>query len=114
MPVARRQALVNPRLGIYASIVAGVLASLVLVLLIVEELGGGQAGVGLGTWLGLGILALFAAIALATLSSSAHDYFVAGRRVPAGFNGLVLGMSLFGGTGAVALTGALFLGGFDV
>ena len=42
-----------------------------------------------------------------------RDYFACGRRVPAFFNGLVLGVAALGGAGFLALTGSLFIIGFD-
>ena len=41
------------------------------------------------------------------------DYFACGRRVPAFFNGLVLGITALGGAGFLALTGSFFIIGFD-
>ena len=56
---------------------------------------------------------LFAAIGLLSAAREAGDYFACGRRVPAFFNGLVLGISALGGAGFLALTGAFFSVGFD-
>ena len=60
-----------------------------------------------------GPIALYAVIGFSSSAREARDYFACGRRVPAFFNGLVLGVTALGGAGFLALTGSLFIIGFD-
>ncbi len=102
---------VNPRLGSYFGIFLSAFAALALMSLILQGLG--VEGRALSLAMLLGPLLFYVAIGAATQTSDALDFFAAGRRVPAFFNGLVLAMSAFGATGLVGLTGLFFLVGFD-
>ena len=104
-------AVTSPMLGLYFGIFAAGMASIVLVLLILEQLGIGET-----TLKGLmlaGPLALFVAVGAAAFSRAPADFFHAGRRVPAFFTGLGLATVALGGTGMIAIPGALLLIGFD-
>src|SRR5262245_24161883 len=111
MAITARTRLVNPRLGTYFGIFTAAFAALVLMVLMLEQLGVGDALVRLIML--AGPVGFFVAIAVGSKAKEAHDYFACGRRVPAFFNGLVLGVSALGGAGFLALTGALFIVGFD-
>lgn len=102
---------VNPRLGAYFGIFLSGFIAIGLVTFILEGLGVDISVLSLAML--LGPLALYVAIGVATHTGDALDFFAAGRRVPAFFNGLVLAMAAFGATGLVALTGLFFLVGFD-
>ncbi len=102
---------VNPRLGSYFGVFLSGFASIALLSLILHGLGVDNRLLSLAML--LGPVALYAGIGAATHASDSLDFFAAGRRVPAFFNGLVLAMSAFGATGLVALTGLFFLVGFD-
>lgn len=111
MSTLPRTRLVNPRLGTYFGIFASAFLGLFLVLLILEQL---QApGEHLKLAVLLAPLALFLAIGAASITTKAGDYFAAGRRVPAVYNGLVFAISAIGGTGVIAVTGLFFINGFD-
>lgn len=56
---------------------------------------------------------IFVVIALACRTMNLGDYFVAGNRVPALFNGLALGGALISGTVFLGLAGALYRLGYD-
>jgi cation/acetate symporter len=58
-------------------------------------------------------LALYAGIGFCAPAWEPSDFFACGRRVPAFFNGLVLGIAALGGTGFLAITGAMLISGFD-
>jgi cation/acetate symporter len=111
MAFTARTRLVNPRLGTYFGIFAAAFVSLVLMALLFEQLGTSDLAVRLLMF--AGPIVLFAVIGLLSAAREAGDYFVCGRRVPAFFNGLVLGISALGGAGFLALTGAFFSVGFD-
>jgi cation/acetate symporter len=111
MAFTARTRLVNPRLGTYFGIFTAAFAALVLMALMFEQLG--ATDVLLRLIMFGGPIALFAAIGLSSGAHEARDYFACGRRVPAFFNGLVLGVTALGGAGFLALTGSLFISGFD-
>ena len=111
MAFTARTRLVNPRLGTYFGIFTAAFVALVVMALMLEQLGAADAMLRL-TMLG-GPIALYAAIGLCAGAHETRDYFACGRRVPAFFNGLVLGVASLGGAGFLALTGTLFIIGFD-
>ena len=111
MSVTSRTRFVNPRLGTYFGIFVSSLTGLVILLLIFEELG--TASGPLRWAMLLGPLALYVAIGLCAPTQEPLEFFAAGRRVPAGYTGLGIGVASMGATGIAALTGAFFLIGFD-
>ena len=102
---------INPRLGTHYAIFASAIAALVLVLAILEQLGVRRL------WLSHVMIVvplfLYAGVATLTRTLDLHEFFSAGRRVPAVFGGLSLAVTAIGGTGFFALTGCLYLLGFD-
>ena len=111
MAFTSRTRLVNPRLGTYFGIFAAAFAAVVLMAMMFEQLGATDALVRLIVF--AGPIALYASIGLLSATRETQDYFACGRRVPAFFNGLALGIAALGGAGFLALTGAFFLIGFD-
>lgn len=111
MSFTARARLVNPRLGTYFSIFAALFTSLFLLSLIFEELSVSDEVLRLSLF--VGPIVLYAAIGLAVRSNDPLEYFAAGRRVPAGYTGLLLSVIACGGTLIVCGTGAFFLAGFD-
>ena len=111
MSLMSRSRLVNPRLGTYFGIFVSTLAGLVLLLIIFEQLGAPDGSL---RWVMLvGPLLLYAAIAASVFTNDPVDFFVVGRRVPAGYTGLGIASSAMGATGIVAMTGVFFIIGFD-
>ena len=111
MSLMSRSRLVNPRLGTYFGIFVSALSGLVLLLIILEQLGTPDASL---RWVMLiGPLLLYAAIAASVFTKDPIDFFVVGRRVPAGYTGLGIASSAMGATGIVAMTGVFFIIGFD-
>lgn len=102
---------VNPRLGTYFSIFASGFATLVLVLLILEQLGASDTLI--RNVMLLGPLMLYTAVGVSASTREPFDFFTSGRRVPPVFNGLVVAVTTAGATGVVAGTGLFFLNGFD-
>jgi cation/acetate symporter len=111
MAFTSRTRLVNPRLGSYFGIFTAAFAALVLMAMMLEQLGVGDGTVRMAMF--AGPIALYGAIGLASRGREVGDYFACGRRVPAFFNGLVLGIAALGGAGFLALTGSLFIVGVD-
>lgn len=110
-PTQARPQASSPLLGLYYGILVAALASIVIVLLILEQLGVAEATVR-ALMLG-GPVALFAAVGAGAWTSAPAEFFHAGRRVPAFFVGIVLSTMALGGVGLMSLTGALLLVGFD-
>ena len=82
-----------------------------LLLLIFEQLGTSDSVL---RWaMLLGPLVLYAGIGLCVPTQEPLEFFAAGRRVPAGYTGLGIGVAAMGATGIVAMTGVFFLIGFD-
>lgn len=102
---------VNPRLGTHYAIFASAIIATVLVLAMLEQLGARRL------WLShimiITPLLFTLAIAVITRTLDLHEFFAAGRRVPAVFGGLSQAATAIGGTGFIALTGCLYLIGFD-
>jgi cation/acetate symporter len=111
MSLTSRTRFVNPRLGTYFGIFASALAGLVMLLLIFEQLG--TSDLILRWAMLLGPLVLYVAIGLCAPTQEPLEFFAAGRRVPAGYTGLGIGVAALGATGMVAITGVFFLIGFD-
>ena len=102
---------INPRLGIYFGIFASAFVAIVLTTLILEQL---SVSENVLRWVMVaGPVLLYALIGLSSYCASPADFFTAGRRVPPVFSGVVLAVLTVGGTGIVAVTGAIFLIGFD-
>lgn len=111
MSFPSRTRLVNPRLGSYFSIFAALFGAIFLMSLIFEQLSLNENLVRIGLF--AGPLILYMAIGIAVTSKEPLEYFAAGRRVPAGYTGLLLAIIACGGTLLVAGTGAFFFSGFD-
>jgi cation/acetate symporter len=103
--------LVNPRLGTYYGIVAAGVAALFFLLLILEQLGAPQSVLRLAML--AGPVGIYVAIGALSWTSEPLEYFAGGRRVPAVFSGLILAVTAFGATGVMAVTGVLYVLGFD-
>ncbi|MBU2531281.1 MAG: sodium:solute symporter, partial [Alphaproteobacteria bacterium] len=111
MSTPHRTRLVNPRLGTYFGIFASAFIGLFLVVLIFEQLDAPDSQLKAAVL--FGPLVLFITISVASLTNNTGEFFAAGRRVPAVYNGLTLSVGAIGGTGLIALTGLFFLHGFD-
>ncbi len=111
MAFGERARMINPRLGTYFSIFAALYTALFLLVLIFEQLKFSEQLLRL-LFLA-GPIVIYAVIGLGVATNDILGYFAAGRRVPAAYNGLLLGASSLGGTFIVAGTGAFFFAGFD-
>jgi cation/acetate symporter len=58
-------------------------------------------------------IALYATIGVITRTSNVSEYYVAGRRVPALFNGMATAADWISAASFISLTGSLYLRGFD-
>src|SRR5918999_376986 len=58
-------------------------------------------------------LAVYAIIGIATRTAEVSEYYVAGRRVPAFYNGMATGADWMSAASFVGMAGTLFLFGYD-
>jgi cation/acetate symporter len=102
---------VNPRLGTSFGIFTSAFASLVLLLVILEQLGLERE---LISELIIGLPVLFyAGIGLMVRTSNVEEFFISGQRVPPLYNGFALSANLVGGAGLLGAIGAFFFIGYD-
>ena len=111
MSFPARARMVNPRLGTFFSIFASLFAALFFLALISEQLAVSDQWLRMSLF--VGPLILYAVIGGSVATQDSLSYFAAGRRVPAGYTGLILAMCAIGSTFLVAGTGAFFFAGFD-
>ena len=69
------------------------------------------------TWIGfmflLATIALYAVIGIMSRTTDATEYYVAGRRVPAVYNGMAIGADWMSAASFIGLAGTLYLSGFN-
>ena len=101
----------NPRLGTHYAIFVSTFTALLLVLALVEQLGARKL------WLSHAMivapLLIYLTVAALTRTLELHEFFSVSRRIPPVFGGLALAVTAIGGVGLFALTGSLYLIGFD-
>ena len=101
----------NPNIGTSYATFASIIVGMIVILVIFEQLGINNL------WLGHVVLAMpiFAYLIIGFLMRTVlvEEFYVSGRRVPAFYNGLAYTATSFGGVGFFAVTGSLFLIGFD-
>ena len=67
----------------------------------------------IGYWFLFATIALYAGIGIMTRTTVAAEYYVAGRRVPAFFNGMATGADWMSAASFIGMAGTLYLAGFD-
>jgi len=89
---------------------AGGFVAFVIVLAILEQMGLPRS------WIGfiflLATVALYAGIGIMSRTSDAAEYYVAGRRVPAVYNGMATGADWMSAASFIAMAGTLYLTGY--
>lgn len=106
-----RTRIANPRLGSYFGIFAASFSTIFLLTLILEQLHIDDA---LLRWAAfVAPLLIYLALGASAATQDTLSFFAAGRRVPAAYSGVVLAVSMLGGTFIVAGCGAFFFAGFD-
>jgi cation/acetate symporter len=83
----------------------------IILLAIAEQMGLPRSAIGI-VFL-LATVALYAGIGIMSRTSDAAEYYVAGRRVPAVYNGMATGADWMSGASFVAMAGGIYLGGFN-
>ncbi|MCX7292139.1 sodium:solute symporter family protein [Janthinobacterium sp.] len=99
------------RLSRYYLLFTGGFAAFLLALAVLEQEGMPRA------WIGylfmLVTITLYATIGVISRTSNVTEYYVAGRRVPAMFNGMATAADWISAASFISLAGGLYLNGFD-
>ena len=82
-----------------------------VVLAVAEQLGMSRRWI--GYWFLFATIALYAGIGIMSRTMDAAEYYVAGRRVPAFFNGMATGADWMSAASFIGMAGTLYLAGFD-
>jgi len=108
--VGSNRAFFNQLKKYYAFYTLGFLAFLI-VLAVAEQMGLSRK------WIGycflFATIALYAGIGIMSRTVDAAEYYVAGRRVPALFNGMATGADWMSAASFIGMAGTLYLSGFD-
>ena len=95
----------------YYSFYTGGFIAFLLALALAEQLGMSRRWI--GYWFLIGTIGLYAGIGIMTRTMDAAEYYVAGRRVPAFFNGMATGADWMSAASFIGMAGTLYLAGFD-
>lgn len=95
----------------YYSFYTGGFIGFVLLLAVAEQLGMSRQWI--GYWFLFSTIGLYAGIGIMSRTSDVAEYYVAGRRVPAFFNGMATGADWMSAASFIGMAGTLFLSGFD-
>ena len=100
----------NQALKKYYSIYTGGFILFVIILAIGEQLGMSNRAIGLSFL--FATIGLYALIGVISRTADVAEYYVAGRRVPAFFNGMATGADWMSAASFIAMAGGLYVGGF--
>ena len=95
----------------YYALYTGGFIGFIVLLSIFEQMGMPNKVLGY-VFLGVTVL-LYAAIGILSRTSDVAEYYVAGRRVPAFFNGMAVGADWMSAASFIGLAGTLYLSGYD-
>ncbi len=109
--VPQSQSQFKAQLKKYYTFYTGGFIAFVVLLGIAEQMGMPRKYIGY-CFLGATIL-LYAGIGVMSRTLDVAEYYVAGRRVPALFNGMATGADWMSAASFIAMAGGLYLGGFD-
>jgi cation/acetate symporter len=109
--IIRSQAAFNKTLRRYYSVYTGGFIVFVVVLGIFEQLGASPRM--LGYIFLFATILLYAGIGFMSKTSAVSEYYVAGRRVPAFFNGMATGADWMSAASFIGLAGTLYFSGYD-
>ena len=101
----------NSQLKKYYSFYTGGFLIFLVALAIAEQMGMSRQWI--GYWFLFATIALYAGIGVMSRTSDVSEYYVAGRRVPAFFNGMATGADWMSAASFIGMAGTLFLAGFD-
>jgi cation/acetate symporter len=95
----------------YYAVYTGGFIAFVIALAIAEQMGMSRKWI--GYWFLFATIALYAIIGIMSRTVDAAEYYVAGRRVPAFFNGMATGADWMSAASFIGMAGTLYLSGFD-
>jgi cation/acetate symporter len=101
----------NSQLKKYYSFYTGGFIAFLLALALAEQMGMSRQWI--GYWFLFATIALYAGIGIMSRTSDVSEYYVAGRRVPAFFNGMATGADWMSAASFIGMAGTLFLSGYD-
>jgi cation/acetate symporter len=101
----------NSQLKKYYSFYTGGFIVFLLALAIAEQMGMSREWI--GYWFLFATIGLYAGIGIMSRTAEVAEYYVAGRRVPAFFNGMATGADWMSAASFIGMAGTLFLSGFD-
>jgi cation/acetate symporter len=105
------QAQFNQALKKYYSIYTGGFIAFVILLAIGEQLGMSNRAIGLSFL--AATIGLYALIGIVSRTADVAEYYVAGRRVPAFFNGMATGADWMSAASFIGMAGGLYIQGYD-
>src|SRR6266498_1896569 len=111
MTTATSHAAFNSQLKKYYSFYTVGFIAFLLALAVAEQLGMSRRWI--GYWFLFATIGLYAGIGIMTRTMDAAEYYVAGRRVPAFFNGMATGADWMSAASFIGMAGTLYLAGFD-
>ena len=101
----------NSQLKKYYTFYTGGFILFLLALAVAEQLGMSRQWI--GYWFLFATIGLYAGIGIMSRTSDVSEYYVAGRRVPAFFNGMATGADWMSAASFIGMAGTLFLSGYD-
>jgi cation/acetate symporter len=101
----------NQQLKKYYGLYTGGFLAFVIALAIAEQVGMSRQWI--GYWFLFATIALYAMIGIMSRTVDAAEFYVAGRRVPAFFNGMATGADWMSAASFIGMAGTLYLSGFD-
>ena len=107
---SQTQSAFNAQLKRYYSVYTGGFVGFVLLLAIAEQLGLSSKMIGYAYL--AATIGLYASIGIMSRTADVGEYYVAGRRVPAFFNGMATGADWMSAASFIGMAGGLYLGGF--
>src|SRR5688572_21798247 len=95
----------------YYSFYTGGFLAFLLVLAVAEQMGLSRQYIGYAFL--FATIALYAGIGIMSRTAEVNEYYVAGRRVPAMYNGMATGADWMSAASFIGMAGTLYLSGFD-
>ena len=95
----------------YYSFYTGGFLVFLFALAVAEQMGMSRQWI--GYWFLFSTIALYAGIGIMSRTVDAAEYYVAGRRVPAFFNGMATGADWMSAASFIGMAGTLYLSGYD-
>jgi cation/acetate symporter len=105
------QSTFNRQLKKYYTFYTGGFILFLLAIAVAEQMGMSRAWI--GYWFLFATIALYAGIGWMTRTQDVAEYYVAGRKVPAFFNGMATGADWMSAASFIGMAGTLFLSGYD-